>query len=105
MELLILVVLIGIVLTRLYDAHDGASYTKSAASQLVDSTRYDRPFHAWSESDDYDIFTNPAYSHIPGNIYYYHAPISSADGSSDDDLCTSPAYSFLPCNIHHTDED
>lgn len=104
MEMLILVVLIGIVLARLYDAHHGEPGTKNDAVPSVNAAHDDLPFHSSSGIYNHDIFTDPAYSHIPGNIYY-QALINLADGTSDDDLCTNPAYSLLACDIYHGDDD
>jgi len=38
-----------------------------------------------------DIFTNPIYDNVPGNIYY------------DSDILTNPTYSSVPGNIYYDD--
>jgi hypothetical protein len=51
-----------------------------------------------------DIYTDPAYSHLPGNIYY-HLRDDGLNSDMTDDLCTNPAYDFLACNIHHRHDE
>ena len=39
--------------------------------------------------DDADMLTNPAYSHLPGNIFYSSMGLGSDDSSDDSDSLTS----------------
>ena len=74
-----------------------------------------------------DVYTDPAYSFLPGNVYHQSDDVSdsfptnvftdpsyywmdgniyntSTDGISSDDYLTDPAYSFMPGNIYNDDD-
>ncbi|MDR1850222.1 MAG: hypothetical protein LBQ75_09290 [Zoogloeaceae bacterium] len=62
---------------------------------------------------DDDWMTNPAYSHMPGNIHHFDDSFSSSSfsddsfssfSSSSSDWMTDPSYSFMSGNIFHHDD-
>lgn len=102
MEMLILILVVGIALVGMHSVRRPADATTTNAALMDDSsdTAANAPMSVISD----DIYTNPAYSHIPGNIHQ-HLHDETTGGMFDDDLCTNPAYSFLECNIFHRDDD
>lgn len=54
---------------------------------------------------DSDVYADPVYSNLPGNIYYDEEDDMFRSRPFSDDLCTDPAYSFLTCNIYHHFDD
>jgi hypothetical protein len=94
MEVLFLILVFGIVLTNVLGSRYRVGDTTNNALPADDLDDTETTALAPIESDD--IFTNPAYSYIPGNIYHH---------MYDDDLCTDPAFSFLACNIYHRDDE
>lgn len=99
MEILLLVFLAGLVVAGLHITNRGRSSLFSAPETLGDRTV---PNDLDSTAAG-DIYSDPMYSHLPGNIYY--VPDESSIRDDFDDICTNPAYSFLSCNIYHTDDD
>ncbi|MBQ9273409.1 MAG: hypothetical protein IJ228_01230 [Succinivibrio sp.] len=70
----------------------------------------DGDFHAPASGTFDDWQNDPAYSHMPGNIWYsQHLSDSSDDSSmssssdSSPDYFTDPMYSYMPGNINHYD--
>lgn len=104
MELLILVAVIGVALTRIHSMRLTGTGSGSVIPAFPDEPNGVQPsLHTGVNFDD-DLYTNPMYSHIPGNIYY-HSQDDMFSSTANDDLCTNPAYSYLACNIYHRDDD
>lgn len=104
MELLILIAFIGVALTRIHDIRLTGNGSKSEIPVFADELNGLQPSTDTSINFDDDLFTNPMYSHIPGNIYY-HSQDDMFSSIANEDLCTNPAYSYLACNIYHRDDD
>lgn len=81
MELLILVAVIGVALTRIHAMRLAGTGPGSEISAFPDEPNGMQPSLYTGINFDDDLYTNPMYSHIPGNIYYH----------SQDDLFNSTA--------------
>lgn len=103
MELLILVAVIGVTLTRIHAMRLTGTGSGSEISAFPDEPAEMQPVLQTGINFDDDLYTNPMYSHIPGNIYY-HWQDDLFSNSTNEDHCTNPAYSFLACNIYHQDD-